>query len=78
MQDPIVFEGRYVSCENHSPVPANELKLKAPADSAQMWVRVESKEFLAPAAFLQNGKYLVPAEAAHGCEELQEKLTHNP
>jgi hypothetical protein len=29
---PIVFEGLYISCKDHSPVPASELKLKAPPD----------------------------------------------
>src|SRR5215472_5726090 len=63
-----VYEGQYVSCETHSPVAANHLILKAPSDSAQMWVRVASADLLAPAAFLQNGNFLVPVDAPRGCE----------
>jgi hypothetical protein len=66
---PIVFEGLYISCKDHSPVPASELKLKAPPDSSQMWVGGP-----APAAFLQNGDYLVPVVSPHGCEELTKVL----
>jgi hypothetical protein len=76
LETPIVFEGRYVSCETHSPVAADKLRLKAPPDSMQMWVGVAPEEISAPAAFLQNGKLLVPLGAPHGCEELREKLKH--
>lgn len=66
----VAFEGLYVSCANGSPVPASELKLRAPPDSSQMWVGVSEPKSTAPAAFLQNGEYLVPVLSPHGCEEL--------
>ncbi len=74
-KNPIAFVGQYVSCQTHSSVPADELKLKAPPDSAQMWVGVTSGEIIAPAAFLQNGDHLVPVDAPRGCEELQKNLS---
>jgi len=78
LKNPVVFDGQYVSCETHFAVAADELKLKAPSDSMQMWVGVPSEERLAPAIFLQNGEHLVPIEATHGCEELMEKLKPKP
>jgi hypothetical protein len=74
LQKPIVFEGQYVSCETHSPVAAEELRLKAPPDSMQMWVGVATREISGPAAFLENDKHLVPVESPHGCEELRDNL----
>jgi len=32
-----------------------------------MWVRVTSEGGLAPAVYLENGNYLVPVDAPHGC-----------
>jgi hypothetical protein len=52
-QKQIVLEGQYVSCETHSPVARDELRLKAPPDSMQMRVDVASEEIIDPAAFLQ-------------------------
>jgi hypothetical protein len=78
LKNPVVFEGQYVSCENHSPVAANELTLVLPQDSFQMWVGVTSGEIIAPAAFLKNGRYLVPVQAPHGCEELLKKPKNRP
>jgi hypothetical protein len=74
MKDPVVFEGQYVSCEDHFPISTHELKLKAPPDSFQMWVSVSSG--IAPAAFLQNGKHLVPVGSPHGCQQLIDNLKH--
>jgi hypothetical protein len=71
LTDPIEYEGRYFSCENNSPVPLSELKLKAPQDSSQMWVRGDSGQSTAPAAFLQNGNVLVPLEGLQSCEQLK-------
>jgi hypothetical protein len=78
LEKPIVFEGQYISCETHSPVAAEELRLKAPPDSMQMWVGVATKEISAPAAFLENDKHLVPVESPHGCEELRNNLKRSP
>lgn len=74
--NPVVYDGLYVSCDTHSPLPADKLKLKAPDDSMQMWVSVPSHAEFAPAAFLQNGDYLVPLGAPHACEELQKEMKH--
>lgn len=78
LENPIVFDGKYISCENQAPVPANELKLMPPPDSMQMWVGVTSGEVAAPAAFLQNGKHLVPVASPHGCEESLRKPKNQP
>ena len=77
LTDPIVYEGRYISCEDNSPVPLTQLKLKAPQDSSKMWVRGISGQPTVPAAFLQNGKFLVPVEASQSCEELKKLLQPN-
>ena len=68
-----VYEGLYVSCDERSPVPADELQLNAPADSTDMWVGYSEDNVFAPAAFLRNGKILVPTEAPGACKELHEK-----
>jgi hypothetical protein len=73
-----VHEGLYVSCEGNSSVPLSELKLRPPSDSIQMWVGVTSEEGVAPAAFLENGKFLVPIESPHGCGELKTRLKVAP
>jgi hypothetical protein len=70
----VEFEGQYVSCQTHSPVPANELKLKAPVELTDMWVVVPTEKLFAPAAFLKNGNYLVPVDSIHGCEQVQQNL----
>jgi hypothetical protein len=70
----VVYEGLYVSCDSNSPVPANELKIKAPVESMHMWVGINQSGDIAPAAFLQNGKFLVPVKAPHGCEVIKKNL----
>jgi hypothetical protein len=72
-----VYEGLYVSCDKGSPVAVEELQLNAPADSADMWVGHSEGNVFAPAAFLRNGRILVPVEAPGACKELQEmKVRH--
>jgi hypothetical protein len=72
---PIVYEGLYVSCDSNSPVPAGELKIKVPPDkSSHMWIGLNQSGEIAPAAFLQNGKNLVPVKAPNGCEDLKRNL----
>ena len=66
-----VFEGLYVSCDSKTPVQGNELQLSAPADSMRMWVGNSEPSIFAPAAFLANGKVLVPVEALHDCEKVR-------
>jgi|ERR1700674_3291122 hypothetical protein len=68
-----VYEGRYISCDEGSPVHADELQLTAPKDSSEMWVGYSEGNVFAPAAFLRDGKILVPIEAPRACEELREK-----
>jgi hypothetical protein len=73
-ENPLIFEGQYVSCQNHSPVPANELRLTVPANPVGLWVVFKSENQLVPAAALQNGEYLVPVDSERGCEQLQQSL----
>lgn len=68
-----VYEGLYVSCDSKAPVQGNELQLSAPADSMGMWVGNSEPGIFAPAAFLANGKVLVPVEALHDCEKVRPK-----
>ncbi len=41
-----------------------------------MWVGINQSGDIAPAAFLQNGKFLVPVRAPHGCEDLKKDLEY--
>jgi len=66
-----VYEGLYVSCDSKAPVERDELQLIAPADSMGMWVGNSERSIFAPAAFLANGKVLVPAEALNGCQKVR-------
>lgn len=68
-----VYEGIYVSCDSKAPVQGNELQLSAPADSMGMWAGNSEPSIFAPAAFLANGKVLVPVEALHDCEKVRPK-----
>jgi hypothetical protein len=68
-----VFEGLYVSCDSNAPVQRDELQLSAPADSMGMWVGNSERSIFAPAAFLANGKILVPFEAISDCEKFRKK-----
>ena len=77
LTNPIVYEGRYISCVDNLPVPASELKLNAPQDSFQMWVHSDAGQPISPAAFLQNGKFLVPVEASQSCEQMNKHLARD-
>lgn len=68
-----VYEGIYVSCESKAPVQGDELQLSAPADSMGMWVGNSDAGIFAPAAFLTNGKVLVPVGALRDCEKFRAK-----
>jgi hypothetical protein len=72
-QEPTVYEGLYVSCDSKLPVQGDELQLSAPADSMGMWVGYSEGNVFAPAAFLKNGKVLVPVEALRDCEKVRQK-----
>jgi hypothetical protein len=73
LQEPIVYEGLYVSCDSRTPVQRDELQLSSPADSMGMWVGNSERSIFAPAAFLTNGKVLVPVEALRDCEKFRPK-----
>jgi hypothetical protein len=66
-----VYEGLYVSCDSKTPVQGNELQLSAPSDSMRMWVGNSEPSIFAPAAFLANGKVLVPVEALPDCDKVR-------
>jgi hypothetical protein len=68
-----VYEGLYVSCDSKVPVQRDELQLSAPADSMGMWVGNSERSIFAPAAFLANGKVLVPVEALSDCQKFSPK-----
>jgi hypothetical protein len=72
----VVYEGQYVSCDSNSPVPARELKIRAPADSMHMWVATNSNHEgdIALAAFLGNGKFLVPVSSPDGCKRIKGQI----
>jgi hypothetical protein len=73
LPEPTVYEGLYVSCESKAPVQRDELQVSAPADSMGMWVGNPDRSLFAPAAFLTNGKVLVPIEAISRCEKFHTK-----
>jgi hypothetical protein len=68
-----VYEGLYVSCDGKAPVQREELQLSAPPDSMGMWVGTSERSIFAPAAFLKNGKVLVPIEDLSDCEKVRAK-----
>jgi hypothetical protein len=68
-----VYEGLYVSCDSKGPVQRDELQLSAPANSGGMWVGTSERSIFAPAAFLTNGKVLVPVEDLSDCEKFRPK-----
>jgi hypothetical protein len=73
LQQPVVYEGLYVSCDTKLSVPVNELQLIPPKDTMEMWVG--GSGISAPIALLSNGKVLRPVEVPDGCEQYQ-KLIH--
>jgi hypothetical protein len=68
------YERLYVSYDSKAPVQGNELQLSAPSDSMGMWVGTSESSIFAPAAFLTNGKVLVPVEDLSDCEKFRPKL----
>lgn len=68
-----VYDGLYLSCDTKAPVLRDELQLSAPADSMGMWVGTSEGSTFAPAAFLTNGKVLVPVEDISDCEKFRPK-----
>ena len=68
-----VYEGLYVSCDGQAPVQREELQLSAPPDSVGRWVGTSERSIFAPAAFLTNGKVLVPVEDLRDCEKVRPK-----
>ena len=67
----VVYEGRYISCDNKSPVRADELQLSPQAEVN--WVGYSQGDVFAPAVDLWNGKVLVPSAAPRACEELEKQ-----
>jgi len=72
-QEAVVYEGDYIPCEGKSPVPANDLKLRPPRNSVDMWTS-DSKGKMAPAVRLQNGVILVPVGTIHQCAKVRTQL----
>lgn len=68
----IVYEGGYVPCEGKGPVPNTELKLKAPINGSNMW------SFPGVIVWLQDGRFLVPAQNVGECEKIRHRLKHAP
>lgn len=66
----VVYEGKYVPCDGKSPVPQAELKLKAPADSTEMWL------FPGIVVFLEDGRLLVPAENSGDCGKIRQRRSN--
>jgi hypothetical protein len=74
LKQPVVYEGRYIPCEGETPVPSSELQLRAP--SSMIWT-LDSKKEMAPPAWLQNGKILVPLGAKADCEKIRAQLSEH-
>lgn len=70
---PLWYEGLYVSCETKLPVPANELHVISPKDWGYMWVG-DGHGNDAPVALLANGKVLTPVEIPQGCEHYWKQM----
>lgn len=68
-----VYEGICISCDTKLPVPVQELHLRAPDESANMWVGDSEGTIFAPAAFLTNGKILVPIQIPASCQKFQQQ-----
>jgi len=68
LDPPVVYEGRFMPCDSGEPVPASELMLRPPHDSAHMW------EFPRFIVFLRDGRVLVPIENVSDCSKIREQL----
>jgi len=68
LHPPVVYEGRFMPCGTPTSVPLNELTLKPPAGSAEMWI------FPGFVAFLKNGRILVPVENLKDCRKILDGL----
>jgi hypothetical protein len=72
LSEPIVYEGIYISCDSKLPVSVAELQPTAPPmGSFGMWVGDSAGKIFAPAAFLRNGKVLVPVQIPSVCDKFQ-------
>jgi len=69
LHPPVVYEGRFVACETKVPVPVDQLKIKAPSDSMDMWMPSGGV-----AVILQNGDLLVPMGAERDCVTTRARL----
>jgi hypothetical protein len=67
LHPPVVYEGRYVSCDGKGPIPLNELKLRAPAQAEEMWI------FQRFVVFLNDGRLLVPVENIQDCAKIRQR-----
>jgi hypothetical protein len=69
----IVSSESYLSCRTLGPLKTEDIVLKKPPGSMDMWVnKVDSNKQwigMAPAAFLQNGDILVPASEMLQCSK---------
>jgi hypothetical protein len=66
----VVFEARYMPCEEKSPIQMTELKLRPPARNESMWI------FPGFVAFLEDGRILVPLDKVRDCPKILERLEH--
>jgi len=55
-------------CNGRQPVPMDELKLKPPHDSRDMWI------FPGFVVFLEDDRILVPIEKVSDCSKIRERL----
>jgi len=69
LHPPVVYEGRFLSCDGPSPVPVEALRVKPFSDSADMWVRPNGM-----AVILRDGRVLVPAESYGDCAKIHARL----
>jgi hypothetical protein len=69
----VVSDESYLSCKTQMPLDANDILLRSPATSENMWISKydTNKKWIdmAPVAFLQNGDILLPASEISQCSK---------
>jgi hypothetical protein len=78
----VVSEEIYVSCKTLHPLKTEDIVLRQPPSSMDMWIiktdGTEKGGGLTPVAFLQNGDVLIPATETQQCSKYLETNVRTP
>jgi hypothetical protein len=71
-----IYDGEFLSCRTHAPVPEHALNLVAPPPGADMWLFAVNGDGVA--GYTKDGDILLPVAAMAKCDSVKAKLLAHP